>query len=329
MNTPRLHINTLGHGWPTVVLEPGLGASSIGWSRVHQAAASRTRVIAYDRAGLGASPPCPHRRGLRDLAEDLAHVIETGHTDGPAVIVGHSLGATIARYLAATRPDLVAGLVLIDPIPERWVLRHRRWGGPLAQVMYRTLETLACTGLIDTLTTLPPFTGITRSSTNPLAPFTDAERAALAAEMRRPLSHRTARQEFTALLRSRQDLRALSNTLVTHTPLIVISAGHSHRLASPLRRAATAWHASLTDANPNARHIVVPHGGHCMPRYQPDAVAAAISDLVDRVRTPLTDTTGPTTPAPAPFGIGARVNIGKVAAQLQDSLNPAIGRHEQ
>jgi pimeloyl-ACP methyl ester carboxylesterase len=286
MSTPRLHINALGLGWPGVVLEPGLGASSIGWSRVQHAAASRTRVIAYDRAGLGSSPPCLYRRGLRDLADDLAHVIETGHGKRPAIVVGHSLGATIARQLASTRPDLIAGLILIDPIPEQWVLRYRHGAEPIAQVMYRTLETLARARLIDTVTTMPPFARIIRSSTSPQAPFTNAERAALAEEMRRPRSHRTARQEFSALLRSRQDLRALGNAPPTNIPLTVISAGHSHRLASPLRRAATAWHATLTHANPHAHHMVVPHADHFMPRYHPDTIATAITDLVDRIRHP-------------------------------------------
>ena len=58
--------------------------------------------------------------------------------------------------------------------------------------------------------------------------------------------------------------------------------------------------ASLTHANPHAHHIVVPHGGHCMPRYHPDVIATAITDLVDRIRTPVTAATRPTTPCAQP-----------------------------
>ena len=50
------------------------------------------------------------------LAEAVAHaedlVAGSGH---PIVVGGHSLGATIALGVAATRPDLVAGLFLEDP----------------------------------------------------------------------------------------------------------------------------------------------------------------------------------------------------------------------
>jgi lipase len=35
--------------------------------------------------------------------------------DGPAVVVGHSFGGAVALNLAAARPDLVSGLVLLDP----------------------------------------------------------------------------------------------------------------------------------------------------------------------------------------------------------------------
>ncbi|MGF6884826.1 pimeloyl-ACP methyl ester carboxylesterase [Nocardia sp. GAS34] len=284
MNEPLLHVTAMGDGQPIVVLEPGLGASSVGWSHVqHQAAATgRARVISYDRAGLGASPADPRPRRLRALAEDLAHVIDSAG-GGPAVVVGHSLGATIARQLAAARPCLLAGLVLIDPIPEPWVLRYGTLAAPMAAVWYRTMETLAHAGLIDAVTALPPLAGITRSSTSPEAPLTDAERAQLAHEMRQPLTHETARRELCGLVRSRLELHELSTEPNTGLPLTVLSAGHTHRFAAPLRRAASGWHAHLTSANPRARHLLVPGAGHCLPRYQPETVVAAINDLLDRL----------------------------------------------
>jgi lipase len=35
--------------------------------------------------------------------------------DGPVLVVGHSFGGAVAMHLAAARPDLVAGLLLLDP----------------------------------------------------------------------------------------------------------------------------------------------------------------------------------------------------------------------
>lgn len=44
----------------------------------------------------------------------LATLIED-HADGPVLVVGHSFGGAVALHLAASCPDLVSGLVLLDP----------------------------------------------------------------------------------------------------------------------------------------------------------------------------------------------------------------------
>jgi lipase len=48
-------------------------------------------------------------------AAALAGVVEAGQPTGPVVVVAHSFGGAVALTLAATRPDLVKALVLLDP----------------------------------------------------------------------------------------------------------------------------------------------------------------------------------------------------------------------
>jgi lipase len=53
----------------------------------------------------------------------LAGLIE-GEAHGPVVVVGHSFGGAIALHLAAQCPDLVSGVVLLDPavaLDGRWM----------------------------------------------------------------------------------------------------------------------------------------------------------------------------------------------------------------
>lgn len=103
-----------GAGTPAVVLEAGMNAGADSWQRVTPLLAARVRVAAYDRAGIGASPPAPDRPVIGRQLEDLAAVI-TGLDAGPCVLAGHSWGGMLVQLLAFRRPDLVAGIVLVDP----------------------------------------------------------------------------------------------------------------------------------------------------------------------------------------------------------------------
>jgi pimeloyl-ACP methyl ester carboxylesterase len=75
------------------------------------------RAIAVDLRGHGESSPAKDGDyAVETFASDVAALID--HLDlGPAVVVGHSLGGVITTQLAASRPDLVAAAVLVDPAP--------------------------------------------------------------------------------------------------------------------------------------------------------------------------------------------------------------------
>ena len=104
-----------GAGEPAVVLESGMNNGAAAWQRVTPLLAPHVRVAAYDRAGIGGSSPPPGGGVTVDgQIEDLASVI-TGLDAGPCVLAGHSWGGMLVQLLAFRRPDLVAGLVLVDP----------------------------------------------------------------------------------------------------------------------------------------------------------------------------------------------------------------------
>jgi pimeloyl-ACP methyl ester carboxylesterase len=113
-----------GSGSPTVLLDAAGGEpGSLAWAAVMPMVAARTRVVAYDRAGLGASDPV-WPLDLSTQADDLAAVIRaTGN--GPAVVVGHSWGGLLAQVVALQHPELVAGMVLVDPADEEFLASPR------------------------------------------------------------------------------------------------------------------------------------------------------------------------------------------------------------
>ncbi len=109
-------VGPLDAGEPTVIFEAGLGAPFVAWSDVLSAMQTTHRVCAYDRAGLGASPPAPETsRTTKDIVTDLHALLSTAKLDGPYVMVGHSFGAWPIAVYASEYPDDVAGVVLVDP----------------------------------------------------------------------------------------------------------------------------------------------------------------------------------------------------------------------
>jgi pimeloyl-ACP methyl ester carboxylesterase len=101
-----------------VVLEAGRNDVAASWCQVMRLLAPHVHVVAYDRAGLGASAPLADPVILGRQLRDLEAVI-TGMAAGPCVLAGHSWGGIVVQLLAWRRPDLVAGLVLVDPPHEQ------------------------------------------------------------------------------------------------------------------------------------------------------------------------------------------------------------------
>jgi pimeloyl-ACP methyl ester carboxylesterase len=71
------------------------------------------RVACTDLRGHGDSDTTFTSYGDVETAGDIIALIE--ELDGPAVVVGNSMGAGAAAYAAAERPDLINGLVLVGP----------------------------------------------------------------------------------------------------------------------------------------------------------------------------------------------------------------------
>jgi pimeloyl-ACP methyl ester carboxylesterase len=103
-----------GSGRPSVVLEAGRNDVAASWRPVMDLLAPDLHVVAYDRAGLGSSPRATDPVILARQLADLTTIITTA-TAGRCVLAGHSWGGVLVQLLAFRRPDLAAGLVLVDP----------------------------------------------------------------------------------------------------------------------------------------------------------------------------------------------------------------------
>lgn len=105
---------TPGH-LPAIVLDAGGGLDSSYWKDTVQVLAKKTgsKIITYDRAGMGASDEVPGPWKVQDAVSDLeAGLKDLGAHD--VVLVAHSEAGEIATYFARQHPDLIAGAVLVD-----------------------------------------------------------------------------------------------------------------------------------------------------------------------------------------------------------------------
>jgi pimeloyl-ACP methyl ester carboxylesterase len=115
VGTHSLHINCVGRGSPTVILEAANLGMSAHWVRVQRQVAESTRVCAYDRAGLGwSSQRGPEPRDARQISRELHTLLKGADIEAPYVLVGHSYGGLYVRMYANRYPEEVAGVVLID-----------------------------------------------------------------------------------------------------------------------------------------------------------------------------------------------------------------------
>jgi pimeloyl-ACP methyl ester carboxylesterase len=120
-----LFVRTFGEGSPAVVIDPGLGGNGRAWGQVIEMLAKETRVVQYDRAGYGRSDVGPMPRDADRVVRELTRLLVATTVEPPYVIVGHSLGAIHALLYASEHPNLVAGVVLLDPPPLGFIRGER------------------------------------------------------------------------------------------------------------------------------------------------------------------------------------------------------------
>jgi len=98
---------------PPIVLVHGLASNSRIWDDVAPRLAERHHVVALDQRGHGLSDRATDGYTFEQVVSDLVGVVESLNLDRPT-LVGHSWGGNVVLQYAATHPDQVRGLVLVD-----------------------------------------------------------------------------------------------------------------------------------------------------------------------------------------------------------------------
>jgi pimeloyl-ACP methyl ester carboxylesterase len=112
---------TVAGSGPPLVLVHGVASSAAVWARNLGPLAEHHRVYQLDLFAA------PSRAFALDASADALGEWVANLPDGPAVLVGHSMGGYLAARVAATHPRAVSRLVLVDAaaVPSRLSLAAR------------------------------------------------------------------------------------------------------------------------------------------------------------------------------------------------------------
>ena len=147
----RLHLRVTGEvtEYPTVILEAGMASFSSNWYWVQTELSAMTRVVSYDRAGLGWSDPAPEVFDAYQSARDLHTVLANADIAAPYVVAGHSYGGLVVRAFTDLYPDEVVGMVLVDGShPDQWAHMPASRNGRLNATTTKITSLLARFGVV-------------------------------------------------------------------------------------------------------------------------------------------------------------------------------------
>jgi pimeloyl-ACP methyl ester carboxylesterase len=286
----RLHINCTGTGSPTVILDAGLGGTSLDWSNVQPAVARFTRVCSYDRAGYGWSESGPGPRTSQQIVKELHLLLAHAQINGPYVLVGHSVGGLNMRQYAYRYPAEVAGMVLLDSTNEHQFAPFGTYPPFFPPQAVSAVEQQL------QLYRVAAFFGVARLTLQiGLFPLEDAAAYPTAvqpihlAQSEQTRYYSTQYDEYAALQESAAQVRAARQASPSYgqLPLIVLSQDYSHDHSAQGKQTAATWYAlqhDLASLSSNNRQSVAPHSGHYIQLDRPDLAIAAIQSVWQQAR---------------------------------------------
>ena len=248
------HVEQAGSGTDVVLVHAGVADARM-WDRQWAVWPGSCRVTRLDLRGFGRSDA---PTGPFSHARDVVAILDAAEIDR-AVLVGASYGGMVCLDLAASNPDRVTGLVLVDAaLPEHeWSAEVRAFG----QAEDEALEA----GDLDRATDVNVDFWLPTAS--------ERVRAAIRAQQRRAFELQAGREDEGTLLSGELELR-LSGI---EAPALVLVGERDHadfhliadRLATEL---------------PAARRQVIPAAGHLPSLEQPEAFDAAVLRFLESLR---------------------------------------------
>ena len=247
----KLNYREAGDGRPALILVHGWASRLDHWQPVAAPLSRHYRVLRLDLRGHGRSEAPPDGYSMRQFADDTAALARSRRIRD-AVVVGHSMGSTVALELARRHPRLVSGVVMVD--------------GALDQ--YATARNVEQSELWRALAE-PPYEG---AMVELYARFFPDPRDAALAE--RVVADAAKTPEHAALASWRASLTANIPAIANgvRQPVLYVCGGHGLRPA-----------AAVHEILPHAGYAQAALSGHFVQLEAPDQLVAMVRRFVQRL----------------------------------------------
>jgi pimeloyl-ACP methyl ester carboxylesterase len=246
-----LNYQTAGEGRPALLLIHGWASRLEHWQPVVAPLARGQRVLRLDLRGHGRSEAPADGYTMRQFADDTAALMRSQRVRS-AVVVGHSMGSTVALELARRHPRMVEAVVMVDG-------RLHRYAAPRD-----VEESRAWREMVDA-----PYEAAMVETYSRF--FPDPRDAALAERVVGDAS-KTAEHAAMASLRATLTADVPAIAAQVRQPVLYVGGGHSPRSAADVR-------AIL----PQAAFAQAAMCGHFVQLEAPDQLVAMVRRFVDRL----------------------------------------------
>ena len=287
----KLHLYKSGSGGPVVVLDSGLGCISSDWGSVQSDIAKFIQVVSYDRAGTAWSEASPFPRTSEQIVQELRTLLHKAHIPKPYILVGHSFGGGNAQLYAATYPDEVLGIVLVDSCHEEQ--EKRLPPHPLDQQM-KLMQSRGAVYFMSTFGISRLMAKMYLKSMMPDLPEAMQNRhIALCSTTKHG---KTVSAEASSLTESLKQLENVDRSRIQDIPCCVLTAGRKPDLSEFgmseeqqkfIDKMYLVWQElqnELAAKFEHSKHLIAEKSDHMIPWHQPEIIVQAVKEILNGSR---------------------------------------------
>ena len=112
----KIHFNIIGKEKVDIVIEMGLGSCISEWLPAANFLKENHGILLYERRGINKSVASEEVRTPRRIANELYELLESVKHKKKIIFLAHSQGGLYIQQFARLYPEMVKGIVLLDPL---------------------------------------------------------------------------------------------------------------------------------------------------------------------------------------------------------------------